>query len=601
MKSFLFSNILSFLGNLLSFKSYSINEREQFYSMETIDSSKTWMYELNEEQYNVHKFSYSMTKICLVEIQRNILFISQPLKEPNRQLTDKELHSKVSINETRMYNLSEANVGLLPNKMQRSKYWSKKTPIVLRNVLYLQNQSLVIPSGKTNQNHINVTLILFARTRRSKEEWFYRFVHASQLDLWRNEILYQIEQNQIIPNTKKINKIKISKRRRQNMITEHEEHQQRMMNFLKRSDRFTALDQLSYLKAVDTVYKFLPDFKQKKSDHNHQESFNNSQNKRSNEDVYLLSNPKQEYCERWLMEQNQMVETSTNDNFKISPFNRDMNTNRQQIEISRSSFFQNDTNHSLLYFVFKYLQQIPYNMTEDNLEDPVLLLNIFFARCFLDFFDNEKYLERIRIFLQKQFEKSRMPWIERILLTNLNLGDRLPEIKNIYKPWIDEHGFWSRMKISYNGKLHLTLNIKLKWIRKHLIDNNPLKTTRLSTSDKQLGKESKTILPKKSWRRRLWPPRRWFQRQQSLPKHSLISKTKPTKQITSSSSHITKITKTTLMIKLEVNNLHGILLFNIPSVPSDRLWISFLDMPTMEFSVLLQKNLFLFILIYRLS
>ena len=47
-----------------------------------------------------------------------------------------------------------------------------------------------------------------------------------------------------------------------------------------------------------------------------------------------------------------------------------------------------------------------------------------------------------------------------------------------------------------------------------------------------------------------------------------------------------------------MNNLNGILLFNIPPIPSDRIWISFFDMPQMEFSVQLNIFLFPFSIIY---
>jgi len=46
-----------------------------------------------------------------------------------------------------------------------------------------------------------------------------------------------------------------------------------------------------------------------------------------------------------------------------------------------------------------------------------------------------------------------------------------------------------------------------------------------------------------------------------------------------------KLSKTTIAIKFEVNNLTGILLFYIPSIPSDLIWISFLDIPEFEFSL----------------
>ncbi|CAF1298169.1 unnamed protein product [Adineta ricciae] len=320
-----------------------------------------------------------------------------------------------------------------------------------------------------------------------------------------------------------------------------------MTKFFERSDRFTALDQLSYVKPVEIVHKVLSKFSEKKTDVYCREL---------NKDIPLLSYQKQQYCEQWLEKQNHGKKTNVNPMTNES--SRDINTNRSSYRDDLQPY--QSINHPLLYFVFKYLQQIPH-----EIENPILLLNAFLTRCFLDVFDNEEYLARMQSFLQKQLEKIKFSWIEHIFITNLDLGDCLPEIKDIFKLWMDEHGFWSRIKIAYNGKLQLNLNIKLKWRRKsHLRDQ------KLST----INRESKRILPQKSWRQRIWPPNRWFRRQSCLSKSVLPKKTIST----------IKTTRTTLVIKFELNHLHGVLLFNIPPIPSDRLWISFLDMPTMQFS-----------------
>ncbi|CAF0728540.1 unnamed protein product [Adineta ricciae] len=523
------------------------------------------MYELDDEVYNLQKFSYTKTKLCLIEIRKNILFIFQSLKKPNRKLNDKELHGKVRFSQVRSYNLDEAKVGLSPVNVPRSKYWSKKTPIVLRNLRYLRTEYLSSSSNTENQGQTNETLFLFARTCRSKEEWFYRFTYASQLNLWKDEIQYQLERDQTVQSTKQISVANCS--RRTNSVTdpnEDQRYQQCTMKFLERSDRFTALDQLSYIKPVEIMRKVLPKFSEKKTSVYPREL---------NKDIPLLSYQKQQYCEQWLEKQSHGRKTNVNPMTNES--NRDINTNR--------SFYRDNVhpyqsvNHPLLYFVFKYLQQIPH-----EIENPILLLNAFFTRCFLDLFDNEEYLARMQSFLQKQLGKIKFSWIEHIFITNLDLGDRLPEIKvsyflinitiqqfrikkDVFKLWMDEHGFWSRIKIAYNGKLQLNLNIKLKWRRKSHLRNQKLSTT---------SRESKHILPQKTWRQHIWPPNRWFRRQSCLSRAVLPKKT----------ISATKTTRMTLIIKFELNHLHGVLLLNIPPIPSDRLWISFLDMPTMQFS-----------------
>jgi hypothetical protein len=151
-------------------------------------------------------------------------------------------------------------------------------------------------------------------------------------------------------------------------------------------------------------------------------------------------------------------------------------------------------------------------------------------------------------------------------------------LKDIFKPWIDEHGLWIYMKVSYDGKLQMTLNAKLKWNRKNrIIDQSSIKKISLSNSKRKSDLEQ-GIPIKKTWRKRLWPPTHWFRRSnyENLNKNHSLSYLE---------EDLPKISKTTIVIKLEMNNLNGILLFNIPPIPSDRIWISFFEMPEMKFSV----------------
>ena len=83
----------------------------------------------------------------------------------------------------------------------------------------------------------------------------------------------------------------------------------------------------------------------------------------------------------------------------------------------------------LLYFVLKYLQRISHRSEQDHIQSSTTLLNTFAARCFLDFFDNKHYLQRIKLFIQKQLRKIKIRFIEQITITSIHLGDRLPEIQ----------------------------------------------------------------------------------------------------------------------------------------------------------------------------
>ncbi len=89
------------------------------------------------------------------------------------------------------------------------------------------------------------------------------------------------------------------------MITDNdnEEYRKRMIEFLERTDRFAAPDQLPYLKPMDVIRRFSPNFEKTKLNNNRKQVFNFPPNK----EIRSLSNSKCEYCEHWLTEQNQMT------------------------------------------------------------------------------------------------------------------------------------------------------------------------------------------------------------------------------------------------------------------------------------------------------
>lgn len=135
----------------------------------------------------------------------------------------------------------------------------------------------------------------------------------------------------------------------------------------------------------------------------------------------------------------------------------------------------------------------------------------------------------------------------------------------------------------------------------------------MTPSSNQIGRKRSILLqtdeasplqtdpPKKiSWRQRLWPPTRWFRRRRrrrSRSKSSSMEYIVPMflnneNNAFSDLEHETsKVGKTTIIIEFEAHHLDGILLFNIPPIPSDRLWISFLETPNIQFSVVFDQVL----------
>ena len=184
---------------ILSLKSSPKRYRTTSGAKDLAGQAKAWVLQLIDQNYDPSIFSLSMTCLCLIELRQTTLFILRTASELDRKLADDELDEQARFNQIDIYSLEKTTVGLLPAPMARSKYWSKKTPLVLQNVLYLGNESMAeavaaasfnldLLAKKTYQGQERKTLQLFTRTRRSKEDWFYRLVNATQIDAWRREI-----------------------------------------------------------------------------------------------------------------------------------------------------------------------------------------------------------------------------------------------------------------------------------------------------------------------------------------------------------------------------------------------------------------------------
>ena len=197
-----FTSILPkwYLFKLFSFgKSQSLPKKRPVALLFPKPRSKAWVYKLPNQIYDRSDFSFSMAQLCLIELRENILLISHPRREPDHKLTDDELYSQIDFHRIDTYDLDRVTVSLAPKQITRSNYWSKKSPIVLNDVLCLNSELLGNPLPPllelSEDAHLagdRATLIFFPRTRRSKEDWFYRFDHASQLDRWRNDIQHRL-------------------------------------------------------------------------------------------------------------------------------------------------------------------------------------------------------------------------------------------------------------------------------------------------------------------------------------------------------------------------------------------------------------------------
>jgi hypothetical protein len=110
----------------------------------------------------------------------------------------------------------------------------------------------------------------------------------------------------------------IASRKNRAMMDDDQKHQKRMADVFERSNRFSALDRLSYLKTRGIVHTFLSNSEGQAADNHREQPIARRRKKQCAGQPSLSSNDKQEYCERWLTEESplrrtQVVETTDDD------------------------------------------------------------------------------------------------------------------------------------------------------------------------------------------------------------------------------------------------------------------------------------------------
>ncbi|KAM6957200.1 testis-expressed protein 2-like [Aplochiton taeniatus] len=151
-----------------------------------------WMNELNV--YDPETFQPSLTHSVYATLEGSRLRLAYPRGNiPRRAAFHEPPHEAVFLC-SRTYQLAKSKVSLLPAALARKRMWNMKYPvcILLAEGEVAEEESLLEgqeeeekADGKTLpavQTELPVTLYLFGRTGREKEEWFQHFKAASRAE-----------------------------------------------------------------------------------------------------------------------------------------------------------------------------------------------------------------------------------------------------------------------------------------------------------------------------------------------------------------------------------------------------------------------------------
>ncbi|KAM4583995.1 testis-expressed protein 2-like isoform 2-T4 [Odontesthes bonariensis] len=166
------------------------------------DIYKGWMNEISN--YDPETYHATLTQSVYVRLEGSIIRLSKPNRNIARRAAHNEPKPDVTYISQKIYDLTNCKVCLVPQSLARKRIWNKKYPICID--LGRQDHFMSKAEGDcsdagealstkdngegtrgaqerrpSSSSSKDLTLYLFGRTGREKEEWFQRFLSASNL------------------------------------------------------------------------------------------------------------------------------------------------------------------------------------------------------------------------------------------------------------------------------------------------------------------------------------------------------------------------------------------------------------------------------------
>ncbi|XP_034046916.1 testis-expressed protein 2 [Thalassophryne amazonica] len=177
------------------------------------DIYKGWMNEIHS--YDPETYHATLTHSVFIRLEGSVLRLSKPNRNISRRATHNEPKPDVTYISQKIYDLTNSKIYLMPQSLARKRVWNKKYPICielakqddfmskthgeqaeateertagLSEKLERSDKSEKVDepgSGEEPKKQTfrggDLTIYLFGRTGREKEEWFRRFLLASQI------------------------------------------------------------------------------------------------------------------------------------------------------------------------------------------------------------------------------------------------------------------------------------------------------------------------------------------------------------------------------------------------------------------------------------
>ncbi|KAM3624437.1 uncharacterized protein V6R79_023384 [Siganus canaliculatus] len=517
------------------------------------DIYKGWMNEISN--YDPETYHATLTHSVFVRLEGSIIRLSKPNHNVARRASHNEPKPDVTYISQKIYDLNNSKVYLVPQSLARKRLWNKKYPICIElgrqddfmskaeGDRWEASDNATVCRGETERgtqerrsssSGRDLTLYLFGRTGREKEEWFQRFLSASKLKA-------NMKKSSSVMGTKSALSSH-SRRSSRNSLDE-------ALASLTRSKDSSA----SSVTAGSAKTKLLLDYS-----------------------VYMGS-----------LLPTQMV---------VSPKTASPTLQSPQSSPGADKKFQSSTSAQVLSTGEQQQQQEEEMVEEDNNVAwlNAVLGRVFWdflgEPYWADLVSKKIQMKLSKIRLPY--------FMNELTLTELDMGSSTPRILRASKPTIDYRGLWFDLEISYSGSFLMTLETKMNLIRLGKegeglrfgeFGKDGPRTYCLADSDEESSsagssdEEDSSELSNDSTGAEGWSgghrPSKIIRFVDKIAKSKYFQKATETEFI---KKKMEEVSNTPLLLTVEVQELLGTLAVNIPPPPTDRIWYGFRTPPHLE-------------------
>uniref|UniRef100_A0A8C5GEI3 Testis-expressed protein 2-like n=1 Tax=Gouania willdenowi TaxID=441366 RepID=A0A8C5GEI3_GOUWI len=256
-----------------------------------------------------------------------------------------------------------------------------------------------------------------------------------------------------------------------------------------------------------------------------------------------------------------------------------MKTTLLDYSIYMNQLIGSDSNYSPLPSPCKSVEGSPATSKKD-----CNWLNSLVGRIFWDFLREKYWTDLVAHKIQKKLGKIKLPYfMNELTLTDLDMGACLPRVLSTSKPTLDRRGLWLELELEYTSCLQMTLETKMNLCKlgKDVEDekNIDLSVCNCLLTVCVIQELSPLILCRHTGGS---ASKKFLRFVDKIAKSKYFQKATENEYIR---KKIAEVSNMPLLLCVEVLELSGCLVINIPPPPTDRIWYSFRVPPRLDLHV----------------